>query len=465
MSGGLGMTRNGLTKAAASSLIMATSMVGCTGTAVQGGPSLTAAKPGQAPSFAAAAEKALAARKFAVALPAAEAAVEAEPNNGAYRTLLGRAYLANGRFASAEAAFRDAMTLGNADSRTVVSLSLIRVAMGDSAGARRLLANEADRIPAVDYGLAVAMAGDADEGVRILSEAIHAPSATAQTRQNLAYAYALAGHWREARIMAEQDVDPKVAAARVLGWAGLAQPGAEPQRVAALLGVTPRADDSGMPVRLALSPATPVMAEAAPTPVITPATAEPVLTAVVDDAPVIEPVGEPAPAIAVATPRQVRAAPAMIQPVPVPASGTPIAVAPPVAAPSPRRAPAQAQYKRTAFITPAAGLSDSASAWVVQLGAYDSVAVAREKWDGISRRNGLIAGMSAINSSVTVDGRLYYRLAVGGFADRSGADGLCRAIRAQGSSCFVRQGDASAKTQRWAAAKGTVKRNSQLAMR
>src|SRR3546814_16591747 len=59
----------------------------------------------------------------------------------------------------------------------------------------------ADIVPAADYGLAMAMAGDAPEGVRILYEMIHDPAATARTRQNLAYAYALAGRWTDARLL------------------------------------------------------------------------------------------------------------------------------------------------------------------------------------------------------------------------------------------------------------------------
>src|SRR3546814_9732647 len=77
----------------------------------------------------------------------------------------------------------------------------------------------ADIVPAADYGLAMAMAGDAPEGVRILSEMIHDPAATARTRQNLAYAYALAGRWKDARMMAGFDLDPLAANQRITQWA------------------------------------------------------------------------------------------------------------------------------------------------------------------------------------------------------------------------------------------------------
>src|SRR3546814_8099117 len=80
----------------------------------------------------------------------------------------------------------DAMTLGNRDARTIVTLALVKVGLGKDRAARDLLASHADIVPAADYGLALAMAGDAPEGVRILSEMIHDPAATARTRQNLA---------------------------------------------------------------------------------------------------------------------------------------------------------------------------------------------------------------------------------------------------------------------------------------
>lgn len=436
------MNRNALLKVSATSLILAVSMVGCTGAAYRTSPSLAGTKAKQKADFAALAESALAKKNYSMALTHAEAAVEAQPGSGAYRTLLGRAYLANGRFASAQTAFRDAMTLGNVDSRTVVSLALIDVAQGDAPGARKLLIDQMDRVPAADYGLAMAMAGDPEEGVRVLGEAIHDPSADAKTRQNLAYAYALAGRWREARMIAEQDVDPLVAAKRVLAWAEMAQPGLEAQRVAALMGVVPQAD-AGQPARLALAPAAPEAplvqtAEAAPAP----------LPAMVQAIPAAE---EAAP-VKVAS-----AKPAMIQQIPVAPSMTPFSQ--PIAAPRLSVAiPAAAKpsFRKAAFIKPVTG--NSASPWVVQLGAFDSAAVAADKWQHMSKFNAALGSFPVVNSTATVDGRLFYRLAVGGFNDRAAADRLCAAVRARGGNCFVRAGEVAApKPDRWAAAKGKPK--------
>ncbi|WP_139139119.1 SPOR domain-containing protein [Sphingobium phenoxybenzoativorans] len=439
------MNRNALLKVGATSLILAVSMVGCTGAAYRTSPSLAGAKAKQKADFAALAESALAKKEYSMALTHAEAAVEAQPDSGAYRTLLGRAYLANGRFSSAQTAFRDAMTLGNVDSRTVVSLALIDVAQGDAEGARKLLIDQMDRVPAADYGLAMAMAGDPGEGVRVLGEAIHDPSADAKTRQNLAYAYALAGRWREARLIAEQDVDPLVAAKRVLAWAEMAQPGLEAQRVAALMGVVPQAD-AGMPVRLALAPVAPAApviqtAEAAPAP----------LPAMVQDIPAVAAVEEAAPV------KVANAKPAMIQQIPVAPSMTPFSQ--PIAAPRLTVAippAAKPSFRKAAYIKPVTG--NSASPWVVQLGAFDSAAVAADKWQHMSKFNAALGAFPVVNSTATVDGRLFYRLAVGGFGDRAAADRLCQTVRARGGNCFVRAGEGVApKADRWAAAKGKPK--------
>ena len=56
------------------------------------------------------------------------------------RALLGRTYLAAGRFRSANTAFSDALTLDPSMSRVLVSRALTQIALGDSDGARITLA-------------------------------------------------------------------------------------------------------------------------------------------------------------------------------------------------------------------------------------------------------------------------------------------------------------------------------------
>ena len=428
------MTRTTFGKAAISSLIVATTMVGCSRAAFHPRASVSQPK-GDPAKLAAKAAEALDDRDADDAVRSAEAAVQLAPQNAGYRQLLGRAYVLAGRFASAETALSDALALGSSDARTIVSLALVQVAQRRPEAARSLLAGHADTIPASDYGLAMAMAGDADEGVRILSQAIHDPSATARTRQNLAYAYALAGRWKDARLVVGMDLDPTDANKRVTEWAQVAAPGLAPQRVAALMGVTMNDADQGQPAMLALAPAPapaadPVALAAAPEAAPQPdAQVQPV--ALADAAPQVQPV--PQPAVQAAPITRVAAREAAR---PMPQARVQQAVA---------RQPV-ARMQKAAFIKPVGNASD----WVVQLGAYDSAAVAREKWMGMAGRNSALAAFPVLTSQATVKGRLYHRLAVSGFASRADAMTACRMIRSQRGQCFVRETAPNATPQRWA---------------
>ena len=370
------------------------------------------------------------------------------PQNAAYRQILGRAYVLAGRFASAEAALTDAMTLGDNDARTIVSLALVQVAQGRADSARSLLLAHADTVPAGDYGLAMAMAGDAPEGVRVLSEAIHDPSATARTRQNLAYAYALAGRWKDARMIVGMDLDPLAANKRISDWAQIAEPSLAPQRVAALMGVTIDAADAGQPVALALAPAGPAPVEmaAAPSDVAPPLAEQPetpVQTAMVEAAP---PVVEAAP---------------VVQPAPVRVAARDFIIEDHRAKPDGAKAHAKAQnavasatqpaarMQQVAFIKP---VSAGASNWVVQLGAYDTAAIAKEKWMNMAGRSSALAAFPVLTSQATVKGKSFHRLAISGFGSRADAVTACRTIQSQHGQCFVREGAPGATPQRWAIA-------------
>lgn len=436
------MKRTTFAKAAITSLLVATAMVGWTGSAFR--PTAVAVEQhADARKFAAGAEKALERRDGRRAVDAAEAAVRMDPQNASYRQLLGRAYVAAGRFSSAQSAFSDAMTLGNNDARTIVSLALVQVAQGRDEAARALLLTHADTVPATDYGLAMAMAGDAEEGVRILSQAIHDPSATARTRQNLAYAYALSGRWKDARMVADLDMGPLAAAKRISDWAQLAAPALGPQRVAALMGVSIDGTDMGLPSGLALAPATPtqpIEMAAAPQaePVAPPPQSQPVDVAQVDFA--LPSMAQPTPALSApiraTAPVRIAAPARLAKRAPVPAKH---AFA---TNPSP-----MARFQKAAFIRP---MIERASNWVVQLGAYDSAAVAEEKWVAMAGRRSALAAFPVVTSQAVVNGRNYHRLAITGFADRDGAADACRAIKVRGGQCFVRETTPNATPLRWA---------------
>lgn len=445
----------------ASAAILGSSMVGCSGASLDRRPALSAQN---APALAPRVEKALAGKDFASALMQAEELVAATPNDPAARALLGRAYLANGRYASARTAFSDAVTLGNRDVRTIVSLALAETGLGNAEGARTLLASHISELPAADYGLAMTMAGDPKEGVRALLEAVKQPEATAQTRQNLAYALALAGAWGQARLVAGQDLAAREAEQRIGQWSIAAQNGDE-QRVAALLGVSPRGDDSGLPVRLALGGAGSAPVQTASSDLIGEARQD-VALAAAETAPA------PADAVAEFSPQAMPAKPDSFA-VAMTFDAARTSEAPLIRASSdPMRQAVRAAFKRSAAddaqtLINRTGMSRiakltaptadaEASDWVIQLGAFDNAAVAKEKWARISRGRTGLGEFHQIHSEFSLNGRAFHRLAIRGFADHGSANALCKSLRAEGQACFVRLDDTDSTRMARSQAKGGV---------
>lgn len=320
---------------------------------------------------------------LAGALGHAERAVEASPRDVGYRMLLGDLYLKNGRFRSAEAAFRDVLHLSPDNVRAAFSLALAEIAGGKRHSALARLEALTATAPGSDLGLAFALAGDTARAVSMLEVAARDPNAGARVRQNLALAYALAGDWQSSRLMAAQDLDPAAVPARMAEWASFAQPGSPAEQVAGMLGVRP-ADDPGQPVGLALAPNEPAFA--AP---------EPVEVAQVD------PPALPEPLVAVAS------TPAME----VPPTVTP--ARPP--APRPSAAPAR---------------------FMVQLGAYASPQSLKQGWSQLRRRYALAPRPYGAAASVAGKG-MVHRLSVG-YPSQAEALRACRAIKSKGGGCFVR---------------------------
>ncbi|MET0251431.1 MAG: hypothetical protein ABW203_04555 [Novosphingobium sp.] len=195
----------------------------------------------------------------------AERLAARRPQDAAARAALGRAYLAAGRFDSAVAAFTEALDLGDERPGTALGLALGDIALGRREHALQVLDARRDSLAPADRGLALALAGEAARGVAVLGEAMRAGPGSARLRQNLALAYALDGRWREAWLMAAQDLPPDRARDRVARWALMARPQAERERVAHLLGA-PLRSDPGYPAALALAPRQPAGLAAAPLP-------------------------------------------------------------------------------------------------------------------------------------------------------------------------------------------------------
>lgn len=459
------MNRKMLMKLAVSGFVLGAA-TGCSGMGkMADAPSRAAGKPAIAAKSASDARVALEAGKVSKAVSLAETAVAGSPRDGSYRALLGQAYLNDGRFASATAALTEAMELGATDSNTILSLTLAQIAQGKNADAVALLTQHRETVPASDLGLALALAGDSEGAIYVLSEAARAPDAGARTRQNLALAFALSGRWVQARVLASQDLSIAKLEARMAEWSKLAEQPNSQIRVASLIG-TKAQQDAGMPVRLALSnfsdtqmaagaPAV-ELASADPAPVATYAPPPPVLA---DAGSAIRSVELPMPertadgVVPVTELPQPKAAGDVIL-----ADAAPYRAAPRVEGEG-RIRPAQKQAIElaTVLIPKAMGFdAKKPNGWAVQLGAYDSLGIAKEKWGSLKKRNGALANFPASSHAATVNGRTFYRLTVNGLATRADATSLCNELKAHGQTCFIRAMGGSEAIQ-WASKAGPMR--------
>src|SRR5690242_4088506 len=204
-------------------------------------------------SYATRALAALSSNNVPMAISLAEQAVAKSPMDSSVRALLGNCYFAGGRFRSAEEAYRDALSVDPSQSQVVLKLALVEIAQGKNREAVAFLDQARGMLDPSDYGLALALAGRPAEAIMVLNAAARQDGADATVRQNLALAHALAGDWDEARTIASQDVPANEVDGRIHQWMQLASPKKSSDQVAALVGVTPAAVDSGQPVQLALN--------------------------------------------------------------------------------------------------------------------------------------------------------------------------------------------------------------------
>ncbi len=359
-----------------------------------------------------------------------ESAVQASPRDSAMRYTLAQAYMKAGRFQSAATTFNDAMELGDNSARTALSLALSDIAAGHNAEAVAILDDWRDSIPASDLGLALSLAGESSRGVAILADALRAGDNTPKLRQNLAYSYALDGRWREARLMASQDLAADQVNDRLTQWAMNAAPEASQQRVAALLSTPVRAD-GGQPQQLALSntpSAEQLAAESTAMKHETP-------LAATGELPPVEAQIAPAAPVQVAsvnsyTPVQrVEAAPVAA---PMRVAATPLRSA--VAYAAPVRAAHLAQPARPVAIK-AATVAVSGT-HLVQLGSFSSAQGARRAWGIFASRNPELKSHRMAITAAVVHGKNFWRVAAAGF-NGNGAQGMCSSVKNRGGVCFA----------------------------
>jgi Flp pilus assembly protein TadD len=235
---------------AISMVALATVIAGCA--APQHHASSATGQPSAEAGLATRALAALAANDPATAVSYAEKAVENTPNEASFRALLGSAYFAAGRFASAEAAFKDSLSIEANQPQVTLKVALAQIAQGKNAEAFATLESGRGVIDPADYGLALALAGRPSDAVAMLGAAARSQGADARVRQNLALSYALSGDWTSARTIAAQDVPADQLDGRMHQWLQLANPAKPGDQLAALIGVSPAAADPGEPTRLAL---------------------------------------------------------------------------------------------------------------------------------------------------------------------------------------------------------------------
>ncbi len=289
---------------AVSAIALAGILAGC---AAPMSRSATAAKGKANLAYGIRAQMALSSGDYVSAVSLAEQAVEASPQDASVRGLLGNAYFAAGRFASAEAAYGD------------TPLARTEPAAGDPEARSRAdrpgQERRSERASPVCPGTARSCrlrsrAGACRPSGRSGAGARRRGSRAGRRRPRSSEPCAgecscrVTGPLRGS--IAAQDISPDLVDARVQQWMALAKPAHSYDQVAALVGVSPAAADPGQPVRLALNADSTRVAVAAPAP--QPAPVE-VAAAPSFAAPVVQDVPAPVAAIAEAAPAPVAPAP------------------------------------------------------------------------------------------------------------------------------------------------------------
>ena len=428
-------------------------MIGLVASTAMAGALLSGCASGNAPQAdvsASKAETALAKGKYLKAIDHAEAAVMAEPRNAAYRATLGAAYLDAGRFSAAATSFDDAMRLGDNSARTALSLALALTGEGKNYEAAALLNDWQGDVATSDLGLALALAGQPERGIHLMSNAIRNGENTAKMRQNLAYAYALAGRWREARTMAAQDVPAGQLGDRMEEWAAMARPEASQLRVANLLEVPAGVQDSGQPTQLALAnypsveqlaseasghaelaQAELAQAELAETPEFAPVPTGDSGFASVDPDVGFNSYQAPA----TREPAEFRDAFAA----PAPSGGSLASVTQDtmrfVESPAVRTAPVRQGISPEPAAIAAAQNADGTH--LVQLGSFSSEQGARRAWGIYTARYPELAGHKMVISEAVVRGKRFWRVSAAGY-DKSSSRAMCGTVKSRsGEGCFA----------------------------
>jgi D-alanyl-D-alanine carboxypeptidase len=445
---------------AASLIVVASMLVGCAAAQEKTG---FGGRTGDDVGLATRALMALNANDVPTAIGFAERAVQNTPDDAGFRALLGNAYFKAGRFRSAEAAFKDSLTIYSNQPQVILKLALVETALGKNDQAVAFLHAGRQVLDASNYGLALALAGQPNEAIPVLEAAARAPGADATVRQNLALAHALAGDWTEAKTIAAQDVPADKLDARIHNWMQLASPGKPSDQVAALVGVTPAVSDQGQPVRLALRKTDTMLAQAAPAPKAAPVAQTPMPQPIQQLAAAPAPVPPPAPKFveAIAAPAApvvapaVASAPVAATPLPAPVIAeaplpTPVAMITAAAhavsaaathelaslaeAVMPKKAPAAHVKPHRLALRHHVGPGDA----VMQLGSYRTPQQVSAGWNHLTRKYPALRAYLPLRARFDSPQGTYWRLAVQGFETQREAIARCDELKGRGGHCFVR---------------------------
>ncbi|AEI37362.1 tetratricopeptide repeat protein [Zymomonas mobilis] len=172
-----------------------------------------------------------------------EQAYRQQPDNSEIQFKLGRAYLMAGRYLSAWQCFNKLVIREPNNDKARLYMALAAIGSNNRAAAQSILA-PITKIPPVDLGLALALAGNPAAAIAQLEPLSTTPAATPKLRQNLAFAYAMAGRWNEASQMAGRDLPQEQVSARLTRWSNIIQEKDGAAQLQAFIGV-PRAKDYG----------------------------------------------------------------------------------------------------------------------------------------------------------------------------------------------------------------------------
>jgi Flp pilus assembly protein TadD len=352
--------------------------------------------------------------------PAAEAAYQLalthDPKATAAATGLGRCLLKTDPHA-AEAAFAQAVQDDPGNAAAWNDLGIARDLQGNFAGAvdpyqKALLADPSLTAAEVNLGLSLALSGNGPEALQYLGPLATGQGATPKIREDYAAALVASGRDSEARQVLAIDLPPDQVNSAMDGFSAvIAQSQAAPAPL-------PPPAPTVTQVQTTTVVSAPVSPAASPVPLTPTAAPAPAVPA------------DPPPAY---VPDNSTGAYTGPSPIPVTASSStpgPVVTPPDTPAPMPAAPPPPAPAAAT---TPAA--TDGPA---VQLGALNSPADAERAWRNISdTAPALFTGKEPNIQPVTINGKTFYRLRVGGFDKKADAAKFCGEVSAAGNACTV----------------------------